>query len=194
MESRVASPSDPDLAWDWGRMLREQTGGGDPTADWRARLTRSTERQYATSVAPAMPAAFVLQWALEVAATAGAYAAWHHAWVVHPATSGLTFALHPHQLYPVAVQMREPTVTPALRDDRVVAARTAYLTPATEFARSYEPGVNLGTRTRLTMVSDVWAMALGRVAGRRPPRRESCCFIYVLPGVHECAVCPRLST
>lgn len=175
-------------------MLREQDGGGDPTGQWRASLTRSTERQYATSVAPAMPAAFVLQWTLEVAATAGACAALHHAWVVHPLGSGLTFELHPHQLYPVAIQVRTPTVTPALLDDRIVAARAAYLTPATEFARSYEPGVNLGTRTRLAMVDDVWAIAMARASGRRPPRRESCCFIYVLPGVHQCAVCPRLAT
>jgi hypothetical protein len=175
-------------------LLREQSEGGDPSADWRARLTRSTERQYAASVPPAMPAAFVLQWTLEVAATAGVYAARHHAWVLGPTRAGLTFSLHQDQFYPVAAQWREHTVTPALLDDRVEAARAAYRAPALEFARSYDPGVNLGTRTRLAMVDDVWSMALARVSGRRPPRRESCCFIYVLPGVHECSVCPRLAT
>ena len=174
-------------------MLLEQSGGGDPTADWRARLSRSTERQYAASVPAAMPAAFVLQWTLEVAATVGAYAALHHAWVVSPEGAGLTFTLHPQQLYPVAAQWRHHTVTPALLDDRVEAARAAYLGPAGELARSYDPGVNLGTRTRLAMVDDVWAMAVARVRGGRPPRRQSCCFIYVLPGVHECSGCPRLA-
>jgi ferric iron reductase protein FhuF len=49
------------------------------------------------------------------------------------------------------------------------------------------------------MVDDVWAMALHRaqqaVGERpgRPPQRQSCCFIYALPGTHECTGCPRLS-
>jgi hypothetical protein len=141
-----------------------------------------------------MPAAFVLQWTLEVAATTGAYAAWHHAWVVAPTGSGLTFDVHPQQLYPVSAQVRQYTVTPALLDDRVAAAHAAYRTAARDFARSYDPGVNLGARTRLAMVDDVWAMAVARVNGRRPPRRASCCFIYVLPGVRECSGCPRLAT
>ena len=49
------------------------------------------------------------------------------------------------------------------------------------------------------MVEDLWEMALreARVAlghgmGAAVERR-SCCFIYALPGCHECAGCPRLA-
>lgn len=139
-----------------------------------------------------MPSAFVLQWTLEVAAGVGVYAARHHAWIVHPAQSGLTFALQPTQLYPVAAQFRRRTVTPALLDDRLEAARAAYREDAVELALGYRSDANLGGRTRLTMVDDVWAMTHARARGQRPPQRGSCCFIYVLPGVHECSGCPRL--
>ena len=139
-----------------------------------------------------MPSAFVLQWALEVAAEVGVQAARHHPWVVHPEAAGLSFELHPTQLYPVAAQFRRPTVTPALLDDRLDAARAAYLAAGTELALGYRSDANLGERTRRCMVEDVWAMAITRANRQRPPRRASCCFIYVLPGVHECSGCPRL--
>lgn len=138
-----------------------------------------------------MPSAFVLQWTLEVAAEVGVYAARHHSWVVHPDRAGLSFSLHRTQLYPVASQFRHRTVTPALLDDRLDAARAAYLAAGTELALGYRSDANLGERTRLAMVDDVWAMALARATGQRPPQRGSCCFIYVLPGVHECSGCPR---
>ncbi|TPG14858.1 (2Fe-2S)-binding protein [Pedococcus bigeumensis] len=153
----------------------------------------STARQYAAVVPSSMPSAFVLQWTLEVAAEVGVYAARHHSWIVHPADSGLTFALQPTQLYPVAAQFRRRTVTPALLDDRLEAARAAYRVDAVELALGYRSDANLGKRTRLAMVDDVWAMTLARARGQRPPERGSCCFIYVLPGVHECSGCPRLS-
>ena len=141
-----------------------------------------------------MPSAFVLQWTLEVAAEVGVYAARHHPWVVHPQRSGLTFALQPTQLYPVTAQFRAPTMTPALLDDRLEAARVAYRTPGIELALGYRSDAKLGERTRLAMVDDVWAMTLARARGQRPPQRGSCCFIYVLPGVHECSGCPRLAS
>jgi hypothetical protein len=152
----------------------------------------STARQYATVVPPSMPAAFVLQWTLEVAAEVGVHSARHHAWIVHPRQSGLTFAVHPTQLYPVAAQFRRRTITPALLDDRLEAARAAYRVDAAELALGYRSEAKLGERTRLAMVDDVWAMTLSRARGQRPPQRGSCCFIYVLPGAHECSGCPRL--
>jgi hypothetical protein len=139
-----------------------------------------------------MPAAFVLQWTLEVAAEVGLYAASRHAWIVEPLHSRLSFALHPTQHYPVAAQFRDVTVSPALLEDRVAAAHAAYRTAATELALGYRSGANLGRHQRVAMVGDVWAMVAARARGQRPPRRASCCFIYVLPGVHECSVCPRL--
>jgi hypothetical protein len=128
-----------------------------------------------------MPAAFVLQWLLEVTAVPAAFAARHTAYVVRPLEAGLTFGLDPRFHHPVVVSLRHATVTPALLDDRV------------ELALGYHSTVKLGDHTRRAMVDDVWAMTLARARGQRPPERGSCCFIYVLPGVHECSGCPRLS-
>ncbi|MFC8501510.1 hypothetical protein ACFUC1_04070 [Pedococcus sp. NPDC057267] len=139
-----------------------------------------------------MPAAFVLQWLLEVAAVPAAYAAVHTAHLVDPLGAGLSFALEPRQLYPVVVQLREAQVTPVLLEERLGAAHAAYLSAATELALTYRPGVHLGTHQRLEMVRDVWAMALARACGQPPPQRGSCCYLYVLPGTHECTGCPRL--
>lgn len=139
-----------------------------------------------------MPSAFVLQWTLEVAAEVGVYAARHHSWVVHPEASGLSFELQPTQLYPVAAQFMTPTGTRAPLDDRLEAARAAYRVAGLELALGYRSDAKLGDHTRRAMVDDVWAMTLARARGKRPPRRGSCCFIYVLPGVHECSGCPRV--
>jgi hypothetical protein len=162
--------------------------------EWRERLALSTARQYAAAVPPSMPSAFVLQWTLEVAAETGVYAARHHPWVVHPFEAGLSFELQPSQLYPVAARFERPRVTPALLEDRLAAAHAAYREDATELALGYRSEAKLGERTRRAMVDDVWAMTLARASGQRPPQRGSCCFIYVLPGVHECSGCPRLVT
>ncbi|GAB3438450.1 hypothetical protein GCM10027517_10790 [Phycicoccus ginsengisoli] len=139
-----------------------------------------------------MPAAFVLQWLLEVAAVPAAFAAVHTGHVVDPLGAGLSFALEPHQLYPVAVQLRAATATAAPLERRVEAAHTAYLGPATELALTYRPGVHLGPHQRLEMVRDVWSIALSRARGLPAPERGSCCYLYVLPGTHECTGCPRL--
>jgi hypothetical protein len=145
-----------------------------------------------------MPSAFVLQWTLEVAAEVGVYAARHHSCVVDPTASGLSFELQPTQLYPVAAQFvaprpLEPGVTAPGLEDRLEAARTAYRVAGLELALGYRSDAKLGDHTRRAMVDDVWAMTLARASGQRPPRRGSCCFIYVLPGVHECSGCPRLA-
>ena len=161
--------------------------------DWRNRLSTSTARQYAAVVPDSMPSAFVLQWTLEAAAEAGVHAARHHPWVVHPFESRLSFELQPSQLYPVAAQFERPRVTTAPLDDRLAQARAAYRADAVELALGYHSPVRLGPHTRVAMVDDVWAMTLARASGQRPPARGSCCFIYVLPGVHECSGCPRLS-
>jgi len=191
---RAAGPGEPDLPWSWSGVLAGQLAGEDPTRPWREALARDTERQYSTPVPPAMPAAFVLQWLLEAAAVPGVYAAWHSSHVVDPRRAGISIALDPRGHYPVLVQLRDTTVTPALLDERLVAAHAAYRSAATDLARSYRPGVNLGRRTRLAMVEDVWALTTARARGHGPPVRASCCFIYTLPGAHECAGCPRSST
>lgn len=177
----------------WAQVWQAQVrDGDDPTASWRADLAAGTQRQYRQPAPVAMPAAFVLQWFLEVAAVPAVYAAWHSAVVLDPLRAGLSFDLEPRQLYPVTVQLRSVTATPALLEERLELAHAAYRSAATDFALTYETEANLGRRTRLGLVDDVWAMADARARGQGPPARASCCFIYALPGVHECSGCPRL--
>ena len=142
-----------------------------------------------------MPSAFVLQWTLEVAAEVGVYAARHHSRVVRPDAVGLSFELQPSQLYPVAAQFLTDAAapSPAGLEDRLEAARAAYRVAGLELALGYRSDAKLGEHPRRAMVDDVWAMTLARARGQAPPRRGSCCFIYVLPGVHECSGCPRLT-
>ena len=141
-----------------------------------------------------MPSAFVLQWTLEAAAETGVHAARHDSVVVHPFEAGLTFELQPSQLYPVAAQYvgAWAAATTAPLAERLEAARAAYRQDAVELALGSHSPVKLGEHTRRAMGDDVWAMALASGRGQRPPERRSCCFIYVLPGVHECSGCPRL--
>lgn len=140
-----------------------------------------------------MPSAFVLQWTLEAAAETGVHAARHDSLVVHPFEARLSFELQPSQLYPVAAQFERPRVSEAPLADRLEAAREAYRDDAVELALGYHSTVKLGDHTRRAMVDDVWAMTIARASGQPPPDRGSCCFIYVLPGVHECSGCPRLA-
>ena len=182
----------PDLTWEWSGLADRAAAEPTSLPAWRNLLAAATSRQYAVDVPPSMPEQFVLQWALEVAAEVGVHAASHHAWVVHPASAGLTFDLHPQQLYPVRARFRHASVTPALLEDRVQAARAAYLAAGRRLALAEPAWGRVGEHQRLALVEDVWAMAWARSRGQGPVARGSCCFIYVLPGVHECAGCPRL--
>ena len=63
--------------------------------------------------------------------------------------------------------------------------------------RGFAPDVVMGSRQRWGVVDDVWRTAVrladgaAGVAVGPAPQRTSCCFIYVLPGMRECASCPR---
>lgn len=198
---RVSAPgaATPRLAWRWDELLEAQAAGADPTQPWREALGASTAQQYAVPTPPAMPAAFVLQWVLEVPATVGAYAAVMGPWVADLTPASLSFELAPGQHYPCHVQFRDATPADGDRDARPQAAHTAYRAIATPFATLYSPGVRLGPHQRHAMVADVWATAVHRATQSvlQPPappvpERDSCCFIYTLPGAHECEGCPRL--
>jgi hypothetical protein len=144
-----------------------------------------------------MPAAFVLQWALEVPATVGAYAAVLGPWEADLSPTALSFDLAPDHLYPCHIQIRAGAPATADPDARLQAARAAYDALARPFAEAYTPGVRLGPHQRGAMVDDVWATAVHRARqsareNTSVPERGSCCFIYTLPGTHECAGCPRL--
>lgn len=185
------------LSWRWDDLLEEQSIGKDPTAPWREALAASTARQYRRPAPVAMPAAFVLQWALEVPATVAACAVVLGPWEPDLSAASLSFDLTP-QLFPGHVQLRGARPATTTGEVRVAAARAAYEALARPFAATYDPGVRLGPHQRQAMLDDVWAMALHRahqVLAERPvppPERGSCCFIYALPGTHECAGCPRL--
>ncbi len=75
---------------------------------------------------------------------------------------------------------------------RLEMAQRAYLDAGRRLADAYRPGVHLGRHQRLAMVDDVWAMAVARLRNRPPVERASCCYLYAVPGTHECAGCPRL--
>jgi hypothetical protein len=149
-----------------------------------------TEAQYAVPTPPAMTAAFVLQWCLQVPADA-AWAAAGRGWgPLDPLTSGLSFALAPGYPYPVRARLRLAPATGHATDlDR---SHAAYLQAGRRFAQAYDPGVRIGPHQRRAMVDDVWAMAESDALGKPPAPRASCCFIFTLPGTHECAGCPRL--
>ena len=196
MDVRLARETEADLLWSWEKILQAQLQGENPTSGWRHQIAANAERTYGVVVAPTMPAAFVLQWSLEVAAEAGVYAASGLRGVHDPARSGLTFAVHPSQGYPTSARFRELdslglTDIGADRLDLVAANHASYRRAAAAFAESYQPGVNLGRQQRLEMVDDVWAAAVARSEGQPPPARGSCCYIYVLPGAQECTGCPR---
>lgn len=190
----AADEHSPDLPLVWNDLTAAPGQGNrpDPTAPWRAAFTEATRRYYRTAPPPTMPAAFVLQWCLELPAALGATAALLGPWALDPRTIGLSFAVEPSAAYPTTLQLRcagAPVADPA---QRLEVARQAYLDAGRELAEAYRPGVNLGRHQRLAMVDDLWAMAVARLRGRPPVQRESCCYLYAVPGTHECAGCPRL--
>lgn len=163
----------------------------DPLSGWRHALAeqqRSVDR-------PHVAAAFVLQWWCESVATPIAYAAHLASVVLAESGAGLGFELAPG-LYPdrfvldpasVSVNEAEP------REACVEQGRAAYLSLVSGVVTDYAPDVKASTRQRWGVVEDVWRTALARADRRPDPRRMSCCFIYALPGMHPCSVCPRLA-
>ena len=183
--------------------------GGDPLAPWREALRAQQERLHGVSVPPHVPAAFVLQWWCEVAATPLAYAVRLGEGVVVPDAGGLGFELAPG-LYPHRIVVdpdRLSLESAAMGDEEsgggaaagrmLERARTAYLGLVEDVVRGFAPEVVMGSRQRWGVVDDMWQTAVrladgaAGVAVGPAPRRVSCCFIYVLPGMRECASCPR---
>ena len=195
----AADDNSPDLSLVWSEIASSgsETGRGDPrradpTAHWRAAFTAATERYYRSPPPPAMPAAFVLQWCLELPATLGAAAALLGPWALDPRTIGLSFAVEPSAAYPTTLQVRSAGELVADPVQRLEAAKSAYLDAGRQLAEGYQPGVNLGRHQRLAMVDDLWEMAVAGLRRRAPVDRGSCCYLYAVPGTRECAGCPRL--
>ena len=173
--------------------------GSDPLEPWRSALRGQMEQRHDVVVPRHVPAAFVLQWFCEVAATPIAYAAVLGPWLLVPSDAGLGFelaaGLHPHRV--VIDPARVDLVVDEDRASRLERGHTAYLALVSEVVAAYAPDVRMGSRQRWGVVSDMWdtAVRLARGAAGESvgtePARVSCCFIYALPGMRECASCPR---
>lgn len=188
----------PATVW-WGDVLAHVRAGSDPLEPWRAALSRQMGLRHGASVPAHVPAAFVLQWVCEVAATPIAYAACLGPWLLLPSGAGLGLelapGLNPHRIVlapeRAAVEVDED---PARRLER---GHTAYLGLVSEVVTAYAPDVRMGSRQRWGVVEDMWGTALRLARGAAgesvgpEPTRVSCCFIYALPGMRECAACPR---
>lgn len=173
--------------------------GSDPLAPWRSALLAQLEQRHGVRVREHVPAAFVLQWWCEVVATPIAYAAALGPWVLFPSGSGLGFelaaGLNPHRVVvdPAGVEL----TVEAEPGRRLERGHTAYLGLVSEVVTAYAPTVRIGSRQRWGVVTDMWDTAVRLAQGAAgesvgpEPTRVSCCFIYALPGMRECASCPR---
>src|SRR4051812_11886292 len=171
-------------------VLTHVRSGTDPLEPWRAALRTQMEQRAGAPVPPHVPAAFVLQWWCEVAATPTAYAASLGPWVLDPSPGGLGFELAP------GLQPARVVVDPALAslkvegvlERRLERARTAYLLLVSEVVAAYAPDVRMGSRQRWGVVDDVWVTALRPPPGPPgpdvgpQPRRVPGGFFYPLPG------------
>jgi hypothetical protein len=180
-------------------VLAHVRAGADPLAPWRDALREQMSRRHGVRVAPHVPAAFVLQWWCEVAATPLAHAAALGPWVLAPDASGLGFelapGLYPHRLVVDPARTRLEAEPDAER--RMARSRAVYDALVHDVVAAFAPEVRMGSRQRWGVVEDMWANASRLAAGAAgqptgpEPRRVSCCFIYALPGMRECAACPR---
>jgi hypothetical protein len=119
--------------------------------------------------------------------------------VLAPDASGLGFelapGLYPHRL--VVDPARTGLDVEPDPDRRVTRARAVYDGLVHEVVAGFAPEVRMGSRQRWGVVDDMWATATRLAAGAAgaptgpEARRVSCCFIYALPGMRECAACPR---
>ena len=188
----------PATVW-CGDVVAHVRAGSDPLEPWRSALRAQMEHRHGVPVPAHVPAAFVLQWWCEVAATPIAYAAELGPWLLAPSAAGLGFELAPG-LAPHRIVV-DPARTVLEDDDeprrRLERARTAYVGLVSEVVEAYAPDVRMGSRQRWGVVDDLWETAVRLARGAAgesvgpAPTRVSCCFIYALPGMRECAACPR---
>jgi hypothetical protein len=194
----VTPEASPATTW-CADVLALARAGADPLAPWRDALRTQMTRRHGVPVAPHVPAAFVLQWWCEVAATPLAFAAALGPWVLAPEAAGLGFelapGLNPHRI--VVDPQHVVVTTEPDAEDRAALARSRYDALVHDVVAGFAPEVRMGSRQRWGVVEDVWVTAsrlatgaAGRTTGPEP-RRVSCCFIYALPGMRECAACPR---
>jgi hypothetical protein len=198
LELSVQGHASP-LPWSCAQVVQDQDGGGDPTAPWRSALHRRTAETYGTEPPRHVAAAFVLLWYLDLLAQPAAYASALGPWVLDVAPEAVRFDLAEPGLFPGAVSVRAGGVlTVAEPGERRALARARYTRHAERFVAGYDAGVRMSSRQRSGAVRDAWTMAWRAAAAAclpapapAPVLRESCCFIYALPGADACALCPR---
>lgn len=188
----------PATVW-FADVIAHVRAGSDPLLPWRDALGAQMSQRHAVAVRPHVPAAFVLQWWCEVAATPIAYAAALGPWVLAPSPAGLGLelaaGLNPHRI--VVDPGRASLVAEPDPARRLERGHTAYLGLVSEVVAAYAPEVRMGSRQRWGVVSDMWDTAVRLAHGAAgedvgpASTRVSCCFIYALPGMRECASCPR---
>ncbi len=188
---RIDVPGDgPDPAWSLLDVLARQRQGEDPTAPWRVSAEAGMARMNGVPIPPSVTGAFVLQWLLEIPATVGAYTAALGPWVPDLGALGwdLSPAGHAGRIVLGPVEVVDLEV-----HDRLEAVEASYRVVAEPLADSFSSEAKTSSQQRHGMVTDVWEMAEAKALGSgEVVARQSCCFIYVLPGMHECAGCPRL--
>ncbi len=189
------------LPWSCAEVVQAQDRGEDPTGRWRQVVTDNQGAMYGTTAPAQVGAAFVLQWYLGLVANPVAWAAVLGPYVLNATPEALRFDLTADAWYPCSVSVIADGVELVSDDaERLDLAHTRYLEHATRFVEGYRPGVKMGTRQRRGMIRDAWVMAVesAREAFGTDPvehsMRESCCFIYALPGANACARCPRRAT
>lgn len=183
-------------------LMRAQLAGEDPTGPWRAAVAEQYGAQYGIEPPRQVAAMLVLLWYVSVPAHVAATATALTGGSPDVSPAGLAFRRHPAQHYPDGIAL-----LPGPRWSAAEAAGVAGA-HARAFVDSYRPEVKLGSRQRYGAITDEFAGALRRCPdaphlgeaveafGVDPddPLRESCCFIYALPGLTPCAGCPRLVT
>lgn len=169
--------------------------------EWCTNLTHFNDRMYAVPSPPQVASAFVLQHLLSIPAQVSAFAAVTGPWLVDLGTldeSLLSCDIAPG-LYPERLGFLSVHPTTHDLEERLDGARTAYRALGREIAGAYDGGVKMSSLQRFGMVDDLWEMALREARGSTghglgpAVERRSCCFIFALPGCHECGGCPRLS-
>jgi hypothetical protein len=188
-----AFPDEPDLPLRCAEIMNAAGAGLDPTREWREEYARQTA-EVSGHCPPGMDLTFVLLFYCDVLATPAATAAALGPWVLDVSPESVSFDLAHPWTHPGRVRLRRGAFR-VVEDEtqRHELARRSYDDHAQAFAAAYAPGSRLHAHARRALVDDSWAIALARATHAAPPRRETCCLIYALPGAHECAGCPRLS-
>ncbi len=180
-------------------LSRTLTSAFAYSGTWQESLTLHNSLLYAVPSPPQVASAFVLQHLLSIPAQLSAFAALTGPWQVELGTleePTISCDLAPG-LYPTRLGFLSASAATPEPQGRLEEARTAYRGLALALASAYEAPVRMSSQQRISMVDDLWEMAVreARTAmgrGTPPPvQRRSCCFIYALPGCHECAGCPR---